>query len=296
LFDEAKEATKSLLKMDLAYFPIYPNVKLSASSGIVQLVIHSAKELSSKRIGSPYVVVTSGDSELCRTLAKKKTNTPTWEFKHQFYCSNIDEMLNFEVVDDGYSYGDVALNIQDSLKKEEWYLLTNGKLKLSLKFTPIDLSQSLTDQSLLLRNEPLGVLKVFVVEAKGVQNVELMGKSDPYCKVILNHNLIGVTAAVQNTLDPQWRSTFFGIPYDLDDQFSLDLYDYNETLKDKWLGKVSFPIGMLLHDLDINKSTYSIAEKSSDHFNLLETYKADGLTIKLKEGTESTVDMYSNLT
>jgi Ca2+-dependent lipid-binding protein len=176
LYDEAKKLTKSHLRLDLAYFPFYPNMKFESSCGVVYITIHAGKDVSDKkRLGNPSVVVYYLENELCRTGIKKKTSSPSWEYKYQFFVHDINSLLQFNVVDENRDFGKCALNIADSLKKDIWYSLHNGaKLKLSIKFIPLDISQSLTDSSVLPYNDPLGVLKIFLVEAKGLQNVEII--------------------------------------------------------------------------------------------------------------------------
>jgi Ca2+-dependent lipid-binding protein len=176
LYDDAKKLTKSHLRMDLAYFPFYPNMKFQSSCGVVEITIHAGKDISDKkRLGNPCVVVYYLEKEICRTAIKKKTTSPNWEHKHQLFVHNIDSLLEFNAVDDNRDYGKCSLNITDSLKRDVWYSLHNGsKLKLSLKFYPLDISQSLTDSKVLPYNDPLGVLKIFLVEAKGLQNVEII--------------------------------------------------------------------------------------------------------------------------
>lgn len=297
LYDENQSLIKSTLKMDLgifliikAYFPVNMDEQVIASAGIVNFVIHQAKELSTKRIASPSCRVFYRGSLLCKTPHKKKTNNPAWNFKHLFFCSDINESkLTFDLYDDSGSLGKCIVNISEGLRNDQWYLLStnHGKIKISFKFTPIDLSQSRANKLLLSGNEPLGLLKINVIEAKGLSNVELLGKSDPYCKVLLAKNYVGVTSAIPNTLDPEWRMNFFGIPYSMDDELAFELYDYNETMKDRWLGKVSFPIGLILSDLK-NSESMDPHEAANDG-NLLDTLKADGLEIRLKD--ESTIDM-----
>lgn len=292
LLDEANVTLKSSLKFDLAYYPIYQNMKFEADCGIIRITIHGGKDLADKKKPtSPFVAVYQNENEIFRTIAKKKTSNPYWEHAHQFYVNSLDSVLTFNVMEDHHLQGQCILNVSESLKSGVWYPLLKGPgmLKISMSFIPIDLSQSLADTEMIPFNEPLGVVKIFLIEGKGLQNVEIIGKSDPYCKVQLNQTQLGVTSAIKNTLDPQWRHTLYGIPYKLEDILRFDIFDYNETLKDKSLGSSYFSIGMLIHELNIFSDSSFYSENNFE--NLLESYRQDGFKCNIKPGTATTIEV-----
>ena len=306
---ENDKPSKASVKIDLAFFPldtlyIDEPRKIRSHAGILQVSISQAKDL--KKLAHPLCAVDMAGLPICKTHIRKKTNNPVWDFKHVYYCHNVDEAkLRFQVIDDMKaipgiripgeeikSLGQCVINVRDAIKKgDEWYQLFSGqgKIKVAFKFTPIDLSQSLIDKSLIRRREPVGVIRVHIIEAKGLANVELLGKSDPYTKVSIGHKLIGITQAIENTLDPEWRETFMGIPYDWDDTLSLELFDYNELQKDKWLGKFSLHLGFLFELIDKQRFGYNA---DASRRNLLENYIADGFEAKIKEGSSTTLSVW----
>jgi hypothetical protein len=166
----------------------------------------------------------------------------------------------------------------------------SGKIKVSVKFIPVDLSQSHVDRQLVQHYDPLCVLRVNLIEAKGLANVEVLRKSDPYAKVMLGHSLVGISQCIPNTLNPEWRELFYAIPYTAQEALIFEFFDYNDIQKDKWLGKAMLPIGALLEKFHPDLPL-SFDEESKKNRDILEAYVADGFTASLNLETE-TLDIW----
>ena len=92
------------------------------------------------------------------------------------------------------------------------------------------------------------VLEVQVVEARNLRNMDLTGKSDPFCKLsMLCHTggeiftrKFGETAVVKNCLDPVWNERFRLPISALQDKdttyFIIEVYDRDNTNADDLLG------------------------------------------------------------
>ncbi|KAJ3321040.1 hypothetical protein HDU76_000166, partial [Blyttiomyces sp. JEL0837] len=93
----------------------------------------------------------------------------------------------------------------------------------------------------------VGVLKITIYEARNLKNIELAGTSDPYAKVVIGGVDRGRTGVVDASLNPFWGETLY-IPimksqmeYDPEsalkpDELKIALYDYNNTIQDKYMG------------------------------------------------------------
>ncbi|KAI8904668.1 C2 domain-containing protein [Gorgonomyces haynaldii] len=293
-----EQPIKSALKADISFFPLdrlyleHPR-SLDSPSGILHVQIVQAKELTSRKQPTPYCSLqTMFGKELYKSPHRKRTNNPVWDFKVEFYTHNVHEArYKFVILDEQgkQPMGEVNVKMMDLIKKkEDWFALFNGsgKLKLQCKFLPIDLSQSLVDKTLIPRKEPCGVLRINMLEAKELHNVEFLGTSDPYCRMYLGKHYVGTTQAIENTLDPEWREAFYDIPFSLDDNLTTELFDYNEMQKDKPLGKFTLKLSMLLLKQE---------ELSFDDQALLDMYAKDGFSCKLKPGTASTIEVWAPL-
>jgi len=105
----------------------------------------------------------------------------------------------------------------------------------------LDLENMLKPKS---HDDPIGVLKVNLMEGRGLKNIEKLGTSDPYLKMNLGGNEIARTRVVDNDLNPFWnetrnliiplnaiRDSFIGA-----DNINFEVYDKNKT-SDKLMGR-----------------------------------------------------------
>lgn len=305
LYDYSLQPTKGAVHADMAYFPIDPAVKILSNAGLVTLTIHQAKDLPSRRQGHPFVLVNFRGDVIGKTSVKKRTSSPVWAHTIRFFCEDItDAFVRLAVHDDqkfsisdlaSPVYGECLLPITEALNEHgEWYPLKNpsspGKLKIDLQFTPVDLAQSDVDRTLIPRFAPVGVVRLHIIEAKELTNVELLRKSDPYVKVKVGRTRVGVTQAIENTLDPEWRETFYGIAYSAETLLSLELYDFNEIQKDKWLGKVAIPLDMLVKG---SLQPCRSEQDQRDMDNLRNAYNVDGLKVSAKQGSTDSLDVWA---
>ncbi|KAK2353931.1 Calcium-dependent lipid-binding (CaLB domain) family protein [Trifolium repens] len=99
---------------------------------------------------------------------------------------------------------------------------------------PVDISE--------LELKPQGSLKVTVVKATGLKNMEMIGKSDPYVVLSIRPLFKVKTKVVNNNLNPVWDQTFELIAEDKETQ-SLTLEVFDEDIgQDKRLGVVKLPL------------------------------------------------------
>jgi len=93
-------------------------------------------------------------------------------------------------------------------------------------------------------DDPTGVLKINILEGRGLKNIETVGTSDPYLKITMGGNEVARTKVVENELNPFWnetknliipvnaiRDSFIGA-----DKICFEIYDKNKTA-DKPMGK-----------------------------------------------------------
>jgi len=90
----------------------------------------------------------------------------------------------------------------------------------------------------------IGVLKVGVVEARGLMGTKLSGTADPYVRLTLERQQ-EKTRKVKETVNPKWDAQFqfyVGSPSAI---LNVTLFDYNTILSDQFLGKVDITVGEL---------------------------------------------------
>jgi Ca2+-dependent lipid-binding protein len=251
-------------------------------AGIVTATIHQAKELLVSENSAIDCAGYNDTKEVFKTAVRKRTANPSWESRHMFYCGDISkEELRLVLYNKGQVVGEVKVNIKDSMKgTDDWFKIFGrgaGKLRVTFKFAPIDIKQTKADKTKAGRLDPLGIMKVFVREAKNLANVEMLGKSDPYVKVLLSGRAVGATNVQDNTLSPQWNETFYTVAYSLKETITFEVLDWNNLAKDRPLGKIHLPIGPLMSYL---KGGPTAAES-----NQLGEFELDGLKISVQDKT-----------
>ncbi|KAI8832686.1 hypothetical protein BC829DRAFT_448891 [Chytridium lagenaria] len=212
----------------------------------------------------------SPSNVLGSTPAAKKTNNP---------------VLNFAVKDEGRYLGTVTVPVKDLIQKKppgnesDWYKLSaaTGKLRVTCKWQPLDLENCHKNAD-VVRKEPIGMIRINLIEAKGVANVEaFVRKSDPYAKLHLSRRPIGATHVKENTLDPTWNEVFHAVCYSRNEPIRIELWDYNKVKKDLGLGRVEFLLEELLtprlgimslrmlrtkEEVDLKRQAYLLKQKT----------------------------------
>ena len=94
----------------------------------------------------------------------------------------------------------------------------------------------------------MGLLRVFVREAEGLKNTELLGKSDPYAKVVVASRWRGEvkakTVVKKNDLNPKWKQMLV-LKCALDTSSTVRLRVLDEDIgKDDVMGAAELPIDL----------------------------------------------------
>lgn len=112
------------------------------------------------------------------------------------------------------------------------------------------------DLQALLSGTPLdsaiGVLKITVLDARGLKAVKLGGGApDPYVSIALGAKpAISQTKTITSTANPSWHETQFILINSLADVLNLQLFDYNDHRPDNLLGTVSHELAALSEDAE----------------------------------------------
>ena len=120
-------------------------------------------------------------------------------------------------------------------------------------------------------DEPVGILSVSVYEARSLRNVESLGGiSDPYASLKIGSVVISKTKVVESSLNPKWDETFDIViyksqlsPVDKADEFSIELFDFNNLQRDKSMGQTP-PLKLSRWILLMNKISSSPLSISAD--------------------------------
>ena len=208
----------------------------------------------------PYVEVYINDSLCATSSVCKNTLNPEWDDRLSVLVpaqGNVKDELRIEVWDrDALGKGsflgqhlvrgsDVAAEALINAYSER------TKVPLTRKIGAASQKHVKKGATLDIRFEPekrsdadTHVLLLSIVSAKEIAKADILGKSDPYCEVLLNGELVAVTNVVKRTLNPVWGEEFeVHVPAapTADDELKFVLLDKDIIGSDDFLGQVVLP-------------------------------------------------------
>lgn len=249
------------IQYSLSYYPVIkPKVDANGKaeplpqtrSGIVRLTVHQAKDLP-KRSGviggdvNPKARVLLNGVKIKDSTVLKRTLTPIWEMATEFLVTERKRaVIGVQIVDDHGLAGDpvisyLSVKLDDLLKAKErsqdWFPLTkDGRLRMSAEWKPVQMAGSVNGGSAW--SPPIGAVKIWAKEAKGVKNVELGGKSDPFVRLISRGLQQDASVVRNNTLDPEWDEYLYCTVQSLQDRIGVEVMDYENNGPPRSLGIV----------------------------------------------------------
>jgi Ca2+-dependent lipid-binding protein len=203
---------------------------------------------------SPYAVLLLNGREIHQSRAMKRTNQPIWPdaTKEMLITDRKKAKLGLVLKDDRNLAADPILGtyqitIDDMLelmaKGHEWYNLAgtqSGRVKMKLDWKPVALKGALSSGGYLT---PIGVMRLHFQSARELRNLEKVGKSDPYVRVLLSGIEKGRTVVFKNNLNPDWDEVIYVPVHTPREKLTLEVMDDEHLGKDRPLGHVEILAG-----------------------------------------------------
>jgi Ca2+-dependent lipid-binding protein len=254
---------RGIVSADIRFFPVLEGRKLEdgkqepppeSNTGIARFTVEQAKDLDGTKslIGqlNPYAVLLLNNREIHTTKKLKRTNNPIWDNGHKeiLITNRKSAKLGLVIKEDRELGGDHILGtyqikLDDMMdltaKGQEWYNLAGvntGRAKMSLQWKPIALSGVGAGTGGYIT--PIGVMRLHLQSARDLRNVETMGKSDPYVRVLLSGIEKGRTVTFQNNLNPDWDEVVYVPMHNAREKVTLEVMDEENLQKDRSLGSV----------------------------------------------------------
>ncbi|KAJ1651641.1 Tricalbin-2 [Dispira simplex] len=265
-----------------AYFPVATPIKaddgtevpMESDSGLLRFTVVQAHDLDIRRssVGqlSPYVVVYLNGEILYKTKVMKRSNKPIWSESQEFFVPDKDQAKFKFVLRDSRLQSDLDLGevvctasegIQRVQNQNTWFALnkaSSGRLKLDFSWRPVLVDEEFlsgtTDIALL---PCIGVVKLNLTRAAGLRNVERIGESDPYVKLLASNRLQARTRVISNNLNPAWNETFVIPVHRVNETLVLECMDFNKMEKDRPLGDTFFQVRQLLGE-QVSSGTFAL--------------------------------------
>ncbi|KAJ4299908.1 Tricalbin-2 [Kalmusia sp. IMI 367209] len=254
--------SRGILQADIRFFPVLEGEILDdgtkepppeSRTGIAKFVVEQAKELDGEKsmIGqlNPYAMLLLNGREVHRSQVLKRTNQPVWPdaSKELLITDRKKAKLGLLIKDDrdlasDPVVGSYQVTIDDMLelmaKGQEWYHLhgaKTGRAKMKLEWKPVALKGAAAGGGYLT---PIGVMRLYFKNARDLRNVETMGKSDPYVRVLLSGVEKGRTVTFKNNLNPDWDEVVYVPIHTPREKLTVEVMDEESLGKDRSLGHI----------------------------------------------------------
>lgn len=259
----ANGKARGLVQADVRYFQVMEGKKLEggavepppeSNTGIARFTVEQAKDLDGTKslIGqlNPYAVLLLNGKEIHQSRKLKRTNNPIWDngSKEVLITDRKAARLGLVIKDDrdlgtDPILGTYQIKVDDMMqlmdKGQEWYNLAGaktGRAKLMLQWKPVALKGAIGGSGGYIT--PIGVLRFHFQNARDLRNLETMGKSDPYVRVLLSGIEKGKTVTFQNNLNPDWDEIIYVPVHSTREKLTLEVMDQESLGKDRTLGSV----------------------------------------------------------
>lgn len=252
---------RGIVQADVRFFPVLEGLKLEdgteepppeSNTGIARFTVEQAKDLDGTKslIGAlnPYAVLLLNGKEIHITRKLKRTNNPIWDngSKEILVTDRKAARLGLVIKDDRDIATDPILGtyqiklddmIQLMEKGQEWYHLAGaktGRAKMMLQWKPVAMKGITGGSGGYIT--PIGVMRIHFQSARELRNLETMGKSDAYARVLLSGVEKGKTVTFQNNLNPDWDEVIYVPVHSPREKLLLEVMDAETIGKDRSLG------------------------------------------------------------
>ena len=266
---------RGIIQADVRLFPVLEGMKKEdgtmeaapeSNTGIARFTVEQAKDLDGTKslIGqlNPYATLLLNGKEVHQTRKLKRTNNPIWDngSKEFLITDRKSAKLGLVIKDDrdlgeDPTLGTYQIKLDDMMqlmeKGQEWYNLagaTTGRAKMMLQWKPVALKDALGGSGGYIT--PIGVMRFHFISAKDLRNLETMGKSDPYARVLLSGVEKGKTVAFQNNLNPEWDEVIYVPIHSPREKVIVEVMDQETNGRDRPLGMVEVPTADYVHQAE----------------------------------------------
>ncbi|KAF2766811.1 tricalbin [Teratosphaeria nubilosa] len=258
----ASGRARGVVQADIRFFPVLEGHKLEdgtvesppeSMTGIAKFTVEQAKDLdgSKSMIGqlNPYAVLLLNGKEVKISQKLKRTNNPVWSdaTKELLITDRKKAKLGLVIKDDrdlgaDPVIGTYQIKLDDLLdltqKGQEWYNLAGaktGRAKMMLQWKPVALKGEAGGSGGYVT--PIGVMRFHFQSGRELKNLDTVGKSDPYCRVLLSGIQKARTVTWKNNLNPDFDEVFYVPVHSTREKLVVEVMDEENTGADRTMGQ-----------------------------------------------------------
>ncbi|KAK6338720.1 hypothetical protein TWF696_009532 [Orbilia brochopaga] len=266
---------RGVMTCDFRFFPVLVGAKNAdgttqlvpeMNTGILRYTIHRAKQLdyTKSMVGqlSPYATFVINSRKIKETKVVKRSNDPIWEEHVEILVRDRENCKLGLILKDSRdlaedpTIGYYQLKLNDMLdataKGQDWFPLSGvktGKVQIRAQWKPVALKGDLGagDGGYI---KPIGVMRIHLIRAKDLRNVEKIGKSDPYVRVLLSGVEKAKTVTFEENLNPEWDEILYIPVHSNREKVTLEVMDSENIGRDRPLGQYDFDIAPYIKESD----------------------------------------------
>ncbi|PKY00542.1 putative membrane bound C2 domain protein [Aspergillus campestris IBT 28561] len=258
----ASGRSRGSVHTDIRFFPVLEGRQLEngevepapeMNTGIARYTVEQAKDLDSSKslVGllNPYGVLLLNGKEIHITNKLKRTNNPIFQnaSKEFLVTDRKNARLGLLIKDDrdlarDPILGSYQIKMNDMFKMMEkghqWFHLhgaKSGRVKLTLDWKPVAVGGIAGSSGYV---DPIGVMRIHFKRATDLRNLEKMGKSDPYARVLLSGYQKARTVTFRSNLNPDWDEVIYVPIHSAREKLTLEVMDEESVGSDRTLGAV----------------------------------------------------------
>ena len=271
----ANGKARGVIQADVRFFPVLEGRTLEdgsmgaapeSNTGVARFTVEQAKDLDGTKslVGqlNPYAILLLNGKEIHQTHKLKRTNNPIWYdgSKEILVTDRKTARLGLVIKDERDLgthpiLGTYQIKLDDMMqlmeKGQEWYNLAGakvGRAKLMINWKPVAMKGVTGGSGGYIT--PIGVMRLHFQNARDLRNVETMGKSDPYVRVLLSGIEKGKTVTFQNNLNPDWDEVIYVPMHSTREKLTLEVMDQENLGKDRSLGLVELSAADYIHQTE----------------------------------------------
>ncbi|KAF9886442.1 hypothetical protein FE257_011474 [Aspergillus nanangensis] len=264
--------SRGSIHTDIRFFPVLEGRQLEngetepapeMNTGIARFTVEQAKDLDGTKsiVGqlNPYGVLLLNGKEIHITNKLKRTNNPIFQnaSKEFLVTDRKNARLGLVIKDDrdltrDPVLGTYQIKMNDMFKMmergQDWFHLhgaKTGRAKLTLQWKPVAVGGISGGAGYV---DPIGVMRFHFKNATDLRNLEKMGKSDPYARVLLSGYMKARTVTFRNNLNPDWDEVVYVPIHSAREKLTVEVMDEESMGSDRTLGSIEISAADYVHE------------------------------------------------
>ncbi|KAL6453234.1 TCB1 Tricalbin-1 [Candida maltosa Xu316] len=221
------------------------------NTGIARIQVIEARNLKGgeKGASTSAEVIFNGESVLS-TSVQKNTNNPGWNGTTEQIVYNRAKAKVRVLIKD--KSGKVQEQLTHSLNdlidatqvEQTWFPLSRGgEVRINTTWKPVELEGASGAGGY---TPPIGAVRVGVLNAEDLRNLETIGKVDPYVRLLVNGFERARTSAIESTLNPTWNEIHYLTVSSPNQKLTIEVMDVEAHSPDRTLGSFDVKLSDLI--------------------------------------------------